>query len=170
MLAFYRGGSRLAKLIRWITWGDYAHVSYVRDDLSLELQSWFRGGVQASPIIGVYFPGADIDLYDVALTDCQRNAVEHFINSQLGKKYDWRGVLHFITRRREKPKDQDRWFCSELIAAAFELAGVPLLDRVPAYKVSPGALVRSPLLHYRETKTAPISGPLVTTGDNKPCA
>lgn len=52
----------------------------------------------------------------------------HWLQSQLGKKYDWLGILGYITFNFENPK---RWYCSELAAAALGIGN---------RQVSPGEL------------------------------
>lgn len=58
--------------------------------------------------------------------------------SQLGKPYDWSGVVALpIKRDWQEP---DSWFCSELVAQSLHLDG--LLDVPQASRVSPGDLWR----------------------------
>jgi hypothetical protein len=51
-----------------------------------------------------------------------------FVYSQLGKPYDWRGALGIGANRRNW-RQEDRWFCFELVAAASEYGGVPLVRK-----------------------------------------
>lgn len=45
--------------------------------------------------------------------------VKRFLRAQLGKKYDWRAIIALPFRRNWQA--EDRWFCSELSAAALNL-------------------------------------------------
>ena len=87
-----------------------------------------------------------VDLFDVDLTQGELDGLRGFLMRQIGKPYDTRGVLHFVTRRPERWQDQEKWFCSELIHAGFVYIRKPLLVRIPAWKVYPGMLTYSPLL------------------------
>ena len=51
-----------------------------------------------------------------------------WLNAQIGKKYDWLGILGYVTIGIEDPK---KWYCSELAAAAIGLKN---------WQVSPGEL------------------------------
>lgn len=60
-----------------------------------------------------------------------------FFNGELGAPYDWYGLFlsQVLETGRESP---DAWFCSEIIAAAFDHVG--LLTVVKPCMVSPGGL------------------------------
>lgn len=148
MIALYRGRSWISRAIRWYTWGPYSHASYVAPDLAYEIEAWGRGGVQLHDGIGTAHTDADvIDLYEVHVSAEQTRVIEQFLREQVGRRYDWHSIFHFIARRSEHARDQQRWFCSELICAAYRSAGVELLVR-PCYSVSPSLLGSSPLLRY----------------------
>lgn len=66
--------------------------------------------------------------------------------NELGKPYDWKGVLNFITHKRNWQED-DRWFCSELVAYAFKRAGRPIINN-DSYRVTPGDLLLSQKLTH----------------------
>lgn len=71
-------------------------------------------------------------------TEDQRAAAIAFARSQIGKGYDYRGVLFFSFAPRWQ--DHRRWFCSELTTAALVHAGIIAAPK--AWRVSPGALYR----------------------------
>lgn len=153
MIALYRGTSPTSRLIRAFTWSPYSHASWVSSDLSREIESW-RKGVTAGAFGANHTPGTVVDLYEVeGEVDAVSANVEGHMGSALGCGYDLHGVLHFVSRRPERPLDQWRWFCSELVFWAYERSGLPLLARVPRWKVSPGLLSYSPLLRFVETVT-----------------
>lgn len=68
----------------------------------------------------------------------QRTAALAFARSQIGKGYDYAGVLCFSFAARWQ--DHHRWFCSELTTAALVHAGIIAAPK--AWRVSPGALYR----------------------------
>ena len=67
-----------------------------------------------------------------------------FAHAQLGKPYDYSALLGVLAHRDWHA--DDRWYCSELIAAAFESVGLPLLRSEFADRVTPATLYLSPLL------------------------
>lgn len=54
--------------------------------------------------------------------------------SQIGKPYDWPGVLGIGFRRNWQ--ESDAWFCSELVAWAFGVSGSPLF-RTEHWRITP---------------------------------
>lgn len=154
MIALYKNSSLVSRAIRFFTWSEYSHASYVRDDGSIEVESWQRGGVQMHGRPGEAHPGATIDFFHVAVTPEQTRQVEEFLFSQVGKAYDFHGVAHFVSRHAPHARDQERWFCSELVFASYAAAGIELLSRIPAWKVSPALLSCSPLLEFVGTHHA----------------
>ena len=72
-----------------------------------------------------------------------------WLESQIGKRYDYRSVLRFVSRR---PADEnDAYFCSELVFRYFEEGGLRLLRGIEAHDVSPRDLSLSPYLYYQDT-------------------
>lgn len=149
MIGLYRGTSLLSRAIQWRTWSCYSHASWICRDRQHCYEAW-KEGVTYGRIDAHHKPGTVIDLFEVDLPRKYHYAeaefyreVEKHLATQLGKKYDIRGLLSFVSRREKQ--NQDRWFCSELVFWALEQAGALLL-RAPAYKVAPGTLSLSPLL------------------------
>jgi hypothetical protein len=75
-------------------------------------------------------PETDAKIYEAAL-------------SQVGKPYDLSGIANFALHRDWR--EEDSFFCSELVAWAFEQAGAPLLNG-NCNRITPGMLLMSPLL------------------------
>ena len=128
----------LAALIRWQTWSKYSHVALVTH----------AGVYEATPFKGVrarhfWSDISGIDFFAVRETSAVR--IFDFINSQLGQKYDYAGVLRFLPRWRKRG-DSRRWFCSEFVFEAIRRGGIYLLRETCAEKVSPGMLSMSPHL------------------------
>jgi hypothetical protein len=147
MIAAYRGVSLVSRAIRWFSREVYSHISWIEFDGS-EFEAWVQG-VTYTPTFGAaHTPGTEIDLFHVGLAGHEHVALLTFLRQQIGKRYDWRGVAKFLTRRPESPVDQDRWFCSELVFASLLAAGAPPLLRVEPWKVSPAMLVYSPMLWH----------------------
>ena len=151
MIALYRGKSRISRGIRWQTRGPYSHAAWLCSDGSV-YESWHRGGVVHSESVGsIHTPGTEVDLFAVQVDNAQ---VERFLESQLGKHYDWRAIMGFVSRCPQLADEQDKWFCSELVFAACAFAGVGLFrlgkpEPVRAWEVSPSKLAWSNELIYQ---------------------
>lgn len=77
--------------------------------------------------------------------------MRRFLDRQVGAGYDYRQVFRFVTRIPGVHRSSvDRWFCSELVYAAFRSAGVELLTHTAAHEVTPGLLARTPALRTLE--------------------
>jgi len=147
LLAFYRGRSPVSRLIRLVNWGPYSHVAVGCFETGHVWEAWHRGGVsRVDSWDANHTANTLVDLFAVHVTTEQRALITGFLNSQVGKPYDFLGCLHFVTRRPEYAWQQRLWFCSELAHAAFIAGGIHLLARVPSYKVYPAMLSYSPLL------------------------
>jgi hypothetical protein len=146
MIALYKGRSLISRIIRCVNWSDYSHAAWVDTVNNYVIEAWSGGVRKADSLHTNHTPGTIVDVFDVDVTVAQREAIAQFMLLQVGKRYDYRGIVHFITRRSESAAGQDRWFCSELVLAAYRAAGIDLLSRIPAYKVFPGMLAYSPLL------------------------
>jgi uncharacterized protein YycO len=144
LIALHKGKGFIGRVIKWQTRSVYSHASLVFDEL---------GGavVESREFKGVRWlaalePSKDVDLFRVELKREQYLAIRNFAFGQLGKPYDYTMVLRFISRRQASRAQSGKWFCSELVFAAFKEAGINLLERVEPWAVSPGLLALSPLL------------------------
>jgi len=179
MIALYKGISFTSRIIKIRTWSEYSHASWTDDDESIfrawkegfepdssVIESWHIGGVRYNFSINIgHTPGTVIDLFSIDLTPSEREGLREFLLNQVGKKYDFKGCLNFITRRKESPAGQKRWFCSELVFAGFVHIRKPLLLRIPAWKVYPGLLAYSPLLRKQGTIITQNAPGRATFGD-----
>jgi len=145
-LAAYYGKSFGSWVIRFRTWSNVTHVALVDLETMRTCEAW-RGSVQMvdSPM-ELHTPGTRILLYELkdGLSELQEQDLWGFLEEQEGKPYDWGAILGFGLRQEKE--DPSKWFCSELAAAAYESVGVPLLERVPRYKIYPELLTYSTLL------------------------
>lgn len=145
-ILLYRG----LGVIRWQTRGDYGHAALrLRSGEVIEAQ--FRAGV----VVREFDENDGAQAFDVPdLNDEQADLVEKFARDQVGKPYDWLGVLRFISRRPER-RWQDSWFCSELVFACFQAGGIDLLRDIQPWKVSPTHIGYSPLIVPAARKLTP---------------
>jgi uncharacterized protein YycO len=84
----------------------------------------------------------------VECSDEQAEAVYKFLYDQIGKPYNWLGILGFVIRKDFPSKN--RWFCSELVIAAFEAAGIHLIAVKQVDRVTPEMILESPLVKIEE--------------------
>jgi len=89
-----------------------------------------------------------IDILLVPATSEQKMLFYTFLMEQIGKPYDFRSVFRFLSRTAARKNG--KWFCSELVTAALNYAGIHPLARVEPENVSPGMLALSPILKTRD--------------------
>lgn len=143
LIGQYYGTSLTSRLIRWRTWSDVSHTSAFLPGGEEVIEAW-GGGVARRSWREGHTLGTKIAVYRVPCTIDQRREFYDFMHAQIGKRYDYTGILGFITRARSECKE--KWFCSEVVFAAAEKAGVRLLCRIAPHQVAPGTLDTSPVL------------------------
>lgn len=170
LVALHRGRSWISALIRWQTRSVYSHASVVlvnsRESFMTAAEicdDILRRRSAGNPPLGqtiyearefsrvcvryAHPEGEQVDLFRVSgITRHQERLIVEWLGSQVGKPYDYTMVLRFITRRQASRGESGKWFCSELVAAAFQHANLPLLERIEPWAVSPALLSLSPLL------------------------
>lgn len=141
MICLYHGTGLIGSAIRWQTRGPYSHAAWMCRDGSA-IEAWHLGGVQhsVSPF-ALQSAGTRMDVFSVkGISSRQMDAVEDFLREMVGCRYDWLGVVRFLSGVNRN--NWDRWFCSELVAEACEFAGRPVLE-AEAWKLSPSTLAWS---------------------------
>jgi uncharacterized protein YycO len=134
-LRFSRGTGPAAALVRAVTWSWCAHVGIALNN------GWV---VDATHEHGVATRRAVDDDSTRYFTVSAPYAVLDHAYSQVTRPYDWRGALGIGLHRDWRRTNA--WFCSELVAWAFEAAGFPLLRADHIDRVTPRDLLMSPLL------------------------
>lgn len=128
-------------LIRIATWSRFSHCDLVTCTGTL-IGAVAFSGVKEYPFAERLAEATHTQLFEV---DADAAALEAAARGQLGKGYDWLACLGVGLHRDWR--SPNRWFCSELIAWAFERAGQPLVNPlVYINRVTPETLLRSPLL------------------------
>ena len=156
MIAQYYGTSLISRIIKWRTYGAISHTSWVSPHTGMVVEAWMKGGVRRNfDLNDNHTPGTVIDLYRVeGMTRDKHRSIEAFLCRQIGKKYAFRQILRFISRRADVlrelelwmlPSKLESWFCSELIFTALRTAGLNLL-KASANRVSPTVLGYSSLM------------------------
>ena len=83
----------------------------------------------------------------IEIKDLNEAKIKAFLYTQLGKKYDFLGILGFISFTKDNEK---QWFCSELCLRALQIGGCVELGALNANNTSPNRLYRElkELLNY----------------------
>jgi hypothetical protein len=134
---------------------DYpSHTAWLDDERPQVIEAWTskgpsgKRGVQCVPSLDtLHTPGTRVELFNVVnQTPESLNRVREFLTAQVGKPYDWYGILCGFGLHRAAGDPSKSWFCSELVSDAHYRAGTPLLLRLPAWKQPPCMVQCSPLL------------------------
>jgi hypothetical protein len=148
-LLLFRGHGVISSLIRAITRSPYSHAGlvYTFEGCIYCIEAVGAGVriILLSELIQRYHGG--IDYFEVEASLQERRRAVSFCFKQLGKFYDKPGLFRFaaslIFDRRAVSERDERWFCSELVAASYEAQGLPLTAQQDAY-TSPSDLAMSP--------------------------
>jgi uncharacterized protein YycO len=134
----YKGQGFGSGFIRRFTFGEYSHVSFVFDlgHKVEEVESIQGKGLIAHPPI----TDKAFDEFFVPLSYEQIVEAHSIACSLIGAKYDWRGVINFV--RRKKTHNPDKWFCSELVAFVLHKVGYDVSRREP-YRETPSSVCES---------------------------
>jgi uncharacterized protein YycO len=121
-LRFVTCGDLVSALIRDKTFCAYSHVEFVLND-GTTLGAHAEGGVAIRP--ANYDNFTKIAVFNVPVaTDEVKASILAFAMAQVGKPYDFGAIAGLVLNRDWR--NTSKWFCSELVAAAFE-QGQPLL-------------------------------------------
>jgi len=152
-----KGKSFLDRIISHYEWNSkYTHTAYVLE-LNKDphiIESWYpevREGLYSE-----LHKGEEYDIFTIKVDSKQKKIIETFLKSQLGKKYNYLGLLDFVFRTTFFAKLGEKlglsMFCSELVFKGFQVAGINLLEEIDADEVSPSKIVESPLLSLKVEK------------------
>jgi uncharacterized protein YycO len=130
------GWPAVSPLISWWTkhWSNHCDLMTGPDTMISALPLF---GVQEWPQRVV--AAKRVEYITVPCTDEQARKAIAYARAQIGKPYDYGGVVSFPFRSSWRV--QNRWFCSEITAAALEVAGVISVPK-GVYRISPADLYR----------------------------
>ena len=140
----------LSKIVRMVTWSDYSHVDMIIGHDHVIGASHTEGVTESSLAYrkSVSNKWLIAEVHTLSVEDDEN--LFRAMKSQVGKPYDYTGVLGFLFHRDWQK--EERWFCSELIAWAFSKVGTRILaDSVRKSRVSPEHLLMSPMLKKVES-------------------
>ena len=122
-----------AVAIRAVTWSKYSHVALLDGDEVIEA-TW--PAVRVAPLAEVIAAHSAHVIVDLP---CHSPAeVIKAARSQVGKPYDLTALFGLLMHRDWQ--EEDRWFCSELVAWAFAQGGSPLFRADALHRVTPQLL------------------------------
>lgn len=118
-------------LIRLVTFSRWNHVAIEVGNVVYEAVA--AGGVRRMPCRS--FPGLWDKTESVSISVKRPDQMMAFLNSQVGKPYDWMALIALPFRTTWQ--SPHKWFCSELVAKALSVSGAEITRRVPAARVTP---------------------------------
>jgi hypothetical protein len=137
-VAFRKKGSTLfSRLIRIYTCGIYSHAELVFSDGRSFSSDETDGGTRWKDWT---MTDDEWDFLDVPMTAAQEADVRTFCNSELGSKYDMRGIAFSFLPIPIGIQSADKWFCSEICVAAIQREGY-LTGYTPA-SISPNKMYK----------------------------
>ena len=138
-LIFLRQNTAGSMFLRSAMWSDWSHVALVNSsDDAIESRAF--AGVKMTTLREATAVAAK---WTVRAVVCDESSAWSFAVQQLGKPYDW-GAVFGIGLHRDWNAD-DKWFCSELVAASLMAGGTMIVNK-PTGRVTPQDLFESPLL------------------------
>jgi hypothetical protein len=157
IIQMHKGNSLFSRIIQWFSRSHFSHVSFwlydSQDPHKGEIyEAWEGEGVRkllASQYQKARNEGKiNLFTYKSAPSDAEKEQLRAILAAELGKDYDYRGVLKFLSRRPHNP--DEAWFCSEYVAYGSRLIGKTLFERTEDWELKPSDIPRSLLL--REVK------------------
>ena len=141
-LQYSRQHGPTSALIAW-RGGRFSHVDVIMPDGRLlgarsDVIGGMPEGVQIRP--EKYADWAEVLRVFKDVTADQEAMFYTFLNRQLGKPYDKIGIVDFIfgMAHDRNWRDETAWFCSELVIAALDYAGIIMELTLDAFKIDPG--------------------------------
>ncbi len=129
------GGSGLSSsLIKFHTFSPWTHVEFYTPYGYLGAR--LSGGVAVRPY-DYDAGGFDHEEFrSIELPPDVEEALWKWAFAQVGKPYDWQSIIGMIVRRDWR--DESAWFCSEMVTAAFDAVGHPILRvHEDVYRITP---------------------------------
>ena len=130
-ILFCSNRNPLSVVIRASTWSRWSHVALVDGESVIEATGLH--GVRRAPLWDVLSHAVDHAFVDIPANDPA--GIIEAAASQIGKPYDYSALLGLALHRDWQR--ENAWFCSELIAWAFEQNKQPLLRSEVLRRVTP---------------------------------
>ena len=133
-ILFCRSNTFVSWAIRLLTWSEFSHVVLVTPTGTCIEATWPR----VHEVTRDFVNGDNDVVVEVELPCLDPVEATWWARGQIGKPYDWRALLGFLIHRDWT--EGQHWFCSELVAAAFEEGGMPLFRAQVLSRVTPQAV------------------------------
>jgi len=130
-LLFSTTANPFSGLIRAFTWSSWSHVSIIDGDTVIEAAALH--GVRRVPVLDAINRASRGEVVEFQCQDPER--IIAAAASQIGKPYDYTALIGLGLRRDWQ--ESDSWFCSELVAWAFQEAGEPIFRADAMHRVTP---------------------------------
>lgn len=131
VLLFTRTRTLHSLAVRLFTGSPWSHVEFID---GTNVIGALPGGVAVDSLRKRL---AEVSAYQIVRVPCAEPLrVLTACYSQLGKPYDFLGILGLVTRRRRWQKASS-WFCSELVSWCFAAVGQPLFREEQVWRVTP---------------------------------
>ncbi len=145
----------LSSVIRACTWSRWSHVCIVDGDTVIEATA--THGVTRTRLFEAVARAKEFAFVDFPCLDAA--AVIAQASGQIGKPYDYTAIVG-LALHRDWQQD-DAWFCSELIAWAFDKAQQPLLRAEILKRVTPQHIWMLPPAINADRDHSPLSLPIL---------
>lgn len=132
-LVFSTNKGLASKLIRLVTWSRWSHVAILLNPTEVIDATFTHGGVKTRPLSEALAAAADYTMVDFYVP-CA-GAVRLAAYDELNKPYDWTALFGLWWHRDWQ--ESDSWFCSELVAYAFQHAGYPMFRDAEMHRITP---------------------------------
>ena len=132
--------------IKILTASRLSHVDFILDDYTV-CGSVPKLGVVQQPLKQRLDECNFAESLYIPTTLSQDEALFTWLASQLGKHYDWSALFTSFILQRDW-QDDDKWFCAELVAAGFDIIGLPIVYGKRYHRITPAML---DLLPYDRT-------------------
>lgn len=139
----YMGYSFSSKLIRYWT---RSPISHVEECLDIEtVDGWGAwAGEKVGPLnMKMHNPETPYIIFAINVSPEQYERFIEFKRKEIGKKYDWPGIMGFLYGKDNN--NPSKWFCSEIESSACKYAGINILnwELMKPGLVSPGLFCSS---------------------------
>lgn len=118
LIIFSRDHSLVGLGIRALTASKWSHVDMMFADGTM-IGATSKAGVERTTLETRQKEVSAMQVCRIVLPDEEK--AQRFAEAQVGKRYDWGGC--FGTVLRNSWQDEDKWFCSELVAQVCEEGG-----------------------------------------------
>lgn len=132
-IIFTNSRKPLAPIIRCFTWSKFSHMAIILEDGVSVLHSDFHG-VRIEPLEELQKRSVNWMITEYECTN--PSLVIEACKTQLGKPYDFGGIIGIVIRTVDL-QDDNKWWCSEIPAYGFMIAGEPKFQEEYLHRITP---------------------------------